>query len=326
VFTPGDAAHVTAQVARALVDLHTLKPPMMHRDVKPDNILLYTMHDVDPERMVAVLTDFGISRTVALGPENPCAPWCVREPPARLERHRGRRCDRKADGPDLADLLQSIQLTYLDDDDDGTAPPPPPPPAVAAADDDDDDDVTFVPIADMNYTEFLCCAETSLEFATRAATTTGEMTTRWFVAPEMLGADLSDAARMLDVPYGPPVDVWALGVSLLIMMGGGQCFKYGCFPDDVHRDTQARREMHEFLRDLAAGRYATDIYLTPSRREARRGFEGVPAVLHPAVTRMLDPDPTTRATATEAAAMLAKAALDLARLDDHIGGDPEPCQ
>eukprot|EP00768_Dysnectes_brevis_P002023 gnl/Dysnectes_brevis/1617_a1836_1580.p1 GENE.gnl/Dysnectes_brevis/1617_a1836_1580~~gnl/Dysnectes_brevis/1617_a1836_1580.p1 ORF type:complete len:1827 (+),score=560.84 gnl/Dysnectes_brevis/1617_a1836_1580:739-5481(+) len=54
----GRCCTVLAQVAEALAFMHSLKPPVVHRDMKPDNILLRAPTD-------AVLADFGISRAVS---------------------------------------------------------------------------------------------------------------------------------------------------------------------------------------------------------------------------------------------------------------------
>jgi serine/threonine-protein kinase len=57
-FAPAEAARLLGQVASALAEAHALG--VVHRDVKPDNILLQTVDD----RADARLTDFGIARVV----------------------------------------------------------------------------------------------------------------------------------------------------------------------------------------------------------------------------------------------------------------------
>lgn len=50
---------VAADVARGLHYLHTARPPLIHQDVKSDNILLAV---VDGGRIIAKVTDFGTAR------------------------------------------------------------------------------------------------------------------------------------------------------------------------------------------------------------------------------------------------------------------------
>ncbi|RZU49173.1 serine/threonine-protein kinase [Krasilnikovia cinnamomea] len=56
---PGEAARLTAQIAGALAEAHELG--VVHRDLKPDNILL----EVEDGRLRTRLTDFGIARMLA---------------------------------------------------------------------------------------------------------------------------------------------------------------------------------------------------------------------------------------------------------------------
>ena len=57
----GAAVKVLAQIATALATLHSQNPPIAHRDLKPDNVL------VDAKNNRVVLSDFGLAAEVAEG-------------------------------------------------------------------------------------------------------------------------------------------------------------------------------------------------------------------------------------------------------------------
>ena len=56
---------VSLQSASGLAYLHTRQPPLIHRDIKPQNILIKT--DPRTNKVVAKLSDFGISNILELG-------------------------------------------------------------------------------------------------------------------------------------------------------------------------------------------------------------------------------------------------------------------
>jgi serine/threonine protein kinase len=63
-FSENDALFYIRQVASALVFAHNLHSPILHRDLKPQNIMLRE------DRPEAVLIDFGLARNVAANPES----------------------------------------------------------------------------------------------------------------------------------------------------------------------------------------------------------------------------------------------------------------
>ena len=53
-------ARILLHVARGLVCMHSLRPPVVHRDVKCGNVLLAVDKDADEEtRLIAKVSDFG---------------------------------------------------------------------------------------------------------------------------------------------------------------------------------------------------------------------------------------------------------------------------
>ena len=52
--------HIASGVARGLAHLHAQQPPVLHRDLKPQNLL------VQPARGILKIGDFGLTRAFAL--------------------------------------------------------------------------------------------------------------------------------------------------------------------------------------------------------------------------------------------------------------------
>ena len=53
-----DAVSIAAQVAEALAEAHAREPKIIHRDIKPDNVMVHSTHDGEP---FAVVLDFGLA-------------------------------------------------------------------------------------------------------------------------------------------------------------------------------------------------------------------------------------------------------------------------
>jgi serine/threonine protein kinase len=68
LFSENDALFYIRQVALALIFAHDRHPPILHRDLKPQNIMLRE------DRPEAVLIDFGLARNVAANPVNTAMP------------------------------------------------------------------------------------------------------------------------------------------------------------------------------------------------------------------------------------------------------------
>ena len=64
-FQEEDAKPIFAQVARALFYLHSLN--ILHRDVKPENVLISNTPDPKTGALVAKLLDFGLSKNAGTG-------------------------------------------------------------------------------------------------------------------------------------------------------------------------------------------------------------------------------------------------------------------
>jgi serine/threonine protein kinase len=66
-FSPREAVHIIRQVLSALAHLHAAKPPVLHRDVKPENILIWDVRRDDARGdllMTVKLTDYGTMRRI----------------------------------------------------------------------------------------------------------------------------------------------------------------------------------------------------------------------------------------------------------------------
>ena len=90
-FAVEEAVPILAQVAEALSYLHGQAPPLVHRDVKPANVLL----EGQGEGLSAVLTDFGLVRSMEASARSRAAAryWARQRtwPPSRRTRTSGGR-------------------------------------------------------------------------------------------------------------------------------------------------------------------------------------------------------------------------------------------